>query len=47
MDLDVWSVSGYPSAVSSSVIACCKGESGKLMVVLWVGLARTESAHRI
>lgn len=28
MDLDVWNMSGYPSAVSSSVIACCKGERG-------------------
>jgi len=25
MDLDVWNVSGYPPAVSSSVIACCRG----------------------
>uniref|UniRef100_A0A7S3RA34 amino-acid N-acetyltransferase n=1 Tax=Dunaliella tertiolecta TaxID=3047 RepID=A0A7S3RA34_DUNTE len=24
-DLDVWRLSGFPSAVSSSVIACCKG----------------------
>jgi hypothetical protein len=25
VDLDVWSASGYPPAVSTCVIACCKG----------------------
>lgn len=28
MDLDVWSASGYPPAVSTCVIACCKGGCG-------------------
>ena len=27
-NLDIWRASGFPLAVSSCVLACCKGEQG-------------------